>query len=47
MNYIIFGSAIRVFGLVLGQALDMPDLLIIIDIVGLAFAIIGFVKKEK
>ena len=47
MKYIIFSIAIMVFGLVLGQALDMPDLLIIIDIVGLAFAIIGFVKKEK
>ena len=47
MKHIIFGIAIMVFGLVLEQALNIPDLLIIIDIVGLAFAIIGFVKKEK
>lgn len=47
MKKILFGIAIMVFGLVLGQALDIPDLLIIIDIVGLAFAIVGFVKKEK
>lgn len=47
MKHIIFGIAIMVFGLLLGQALDVPDLLIIIDIIGLVFAIIGFVKKEK
>ena len=47
MKHIIFGIAIMVFGLVLGQALDIPDLIIIIDIIGLAFAVVGFVKKEK
>ncbi len=47
MKKILFGIAIMVFGLVLGQALDIPDLIIIIDIIGLAFAVVGFVKKEK
>ena len=47
MKHIIFGIAIMVFGLVLEQALNIPDVTIIIGIVGMAFATVGFIKKEK
>ena len=47
MKLINFGIAIMMFGLVLEQALNIPAVTIIIGIVGMAFAIVGFVKKEK
>ena len=47
MKFINFGIAIMVFGIVLEQALNIPDFVIIIGLVGLALSVVGFVKKEK